>query len=51
MPRDIAMKQESEKILQSMPRFSPAYELYDGLRKHAEEGIADSRRTKEAFED
>jgi hypothetical protein len=51
MPRDIEMREESEKILQSLPRFSPAYELYDNLRKHAEEGIADSRRTKEAFED
>jgi hypothetical protein len=37
--------------VQSLPRFSPAYELYDNLRKHAEEGLADSRRTKEAFED
>jgi hypothetical protein len=51
MPRDIEMKEESEKILQSLPRFFPAFELYDALRKHAEEGIADSRREKEAFED
>jgi hypothetical protein len=51
MPRDLEMKKTSEEILQSLPRFSPAYELYDALRKHAEEGITDSRRTKEAFED
>jgi len=51
MPRDIAMKAESEKILQSLPRFSPAYELYDDLRKHAEQGIAGSRLEREAFED
>jgi transcriptional regulator with XRE-family HTH domain len=51
MPRDVYMKDESEKILQSLPRFSPAYELYDGLRKHGEDGLADSRQTKEAFED
>jgi hypothetical protein len=51
MTRDINMKDESEKILRSLPRFSAAYELYDSLRKHAEEGIADSRRVKEAFED
>jgi transcriptional regulator with XRE-family HTH domain len=51
MPRDVRMKEESEKILQLLPRFSPAYELYDGLRKHAEEGIADSRRVKDSFED
>jgi transcriptional regulator with XRE-family HTH domain len=51
MPRDIKMKEESDTILQSLPRFSPAFELYDGLRKHAEEGIADSRRERDAFED
>ncbi|WP_316176348.1 helix-turn-helix domain-containing protein [Bradyrhizobium sp. SZCCHNRI1073] len=51
MPRDVAMKEESETILRSLPRFSPAYELYDGLRKHAEEGLAETRRTREAFED
>ncbi|WP_426435623.1 helix-turn-helix domain-containing protein [Bradyrhizobium genosp. P] len=51
MQRDVSLKDESEKILQSLPRFSPAYELYNGLRKHAEDGLADSRRTKEAFED
>jgi hypothetical protein len=51
MPRDIHMKEESQKILQSLPRFSPAFELYDALRKHAEEGIGNSRREKEAFED
>lgn len=51
MPRDVQMKEVSESILQSLPRFSPAYELYDYLRKHAEDGIADSRREKDAFED
>ena len=40
MPRDLSMKEESEKILQSLPRFSPAFELYDALRKHAEESAA-----------
>jgi len=51
MPRDLEMKKVCEEILGSLHRFSPAFELYDALRKHAEEGIADSRRTKEAFED
>ena len=51
MPRDLEMKSASEQILRSLPRFSPAYVLYDALRRHAEEDIADSRRTKEAFED
>ncbi len=51
MPRDIEMKEESEKILQSLPRFSAAYELYDALRKHAEQGIDYSKLEKEDFED
>lgn len=51
MPRDLDMKKASEDILRSLPKFSPAFELYDVLRKHAEEGIADSQGTKEAFED
>lgn len=40
MPRDVSMKEQSEAILKSLARFSPAYELYDGLRKQAEAGIA-----------
>lgn len=51
MPRDVSMKEKSEAILKSLSRFSPAYKLYDGVRKHAEDGLADSRRVKESFED
>jgi hypothetical protein len=51
MPRDVSMKEQSEQILQSLPRFSPAHKLYDGIRKHAEEGLAESRHVKESFED
>lgn len=51
MPRDISMKEQSEQILRSLPRFSPAYELYDGIRKHAEEGLAESRHVRESFEE
>lgn len=51
MPRDIEMKEECEKILQSLPRFSAAYELYDALRKHAEQGIDYSKQEKDDFED
>jgi hypothetical protein len=45
------MLEDCSRILQSISRFSPAYALYDELRKHAEEGLADSRRVKESFED
>ncbi|MCP3392352.1 helix-turn-helix domain-containing protein [Bradyrhizobium sp. CCGB12] len=51
MPRDISMKERSEQVLRSLPRFSPAHKLYDGIRKHAEEGLAESRHVKESFED
>lgn len=51
MPRDIKMKELSEEVLRTLPRFSPSFELYDMLRKHAEAEIADSRRTREAYED
>lgn len=51
MPRDVSMKEQSEQILQSLPRFSPAHKLYDGIRKHAEEGLTESRHVKESFED
>ncbi|MDN3279238.1 hypothetical protein QWJ07_33580 [Frankia sp. RB7] len=51
MPRDVSMKERSEAILKSLARFSPAYELYDGLRKHAEGGIAQARQVKDSFED
>lgn len=49
--RDLEMKSAAEQILQSLPRFLPAYDLYNSLRRQAEEGIADPRREKEAFED
>jgi len=31
MPRDLETKKRCEGILQTLPRFSPAFELYDGL--------------------
>jgi hypothetical protein len=51
MPQDIEMKEKSEEALRTLLRFSPAFELYDEMRRHADDRIADSRRTKEAFED
>lgn len=34
---DLYLKQEAEKVLAEIPRFSIAYRLYDGLRRHAEQ--------------
>ncbi|MEA2877872.1 MAG: hypothetical protein QOF14_3068 [Hyphomicrobiales bacterium] len=49
--RDLKTKAEAEKILETLSKFSPAYELYDWVRKDAQREIEDSRREREAFED
>lgn len=49
--QDISMQDEAEKILLEIPRFAPACQLYESLKKHAEESIARSRRERDAFED
>jgi hypothetical protein len=49
--RDIEAKKECEKILADLSKFSPAYELYDGLLKNAEAEIKRALRDREEFED
>lgn len=50
-PEDILMRDEAEKVLQEIPRFAPAYRLYELLKKHAEADINRSLREAEAYED
>jgi transcriptional regulator with XRE-family HTH domain len=50
-PKDIFMRDESEKILSELSRFSPAYSLYESIKKHAEDDIRISLREREAYED
>jgi hypothetical protein len=50
-PRDIKMKQEAEKVLAEMPRFSSAYDLFDSIRKHADREIEQCQQEEESFED
>jgi hypothetical protein len=38
-PEDIALRERSVTMLETLSRFSPAYELYDHLRQHAEHEI------------
>ena len=38
-PQDVAIKENAVRILKEMPRFSPAFELYEGIRKSAERNI------------
>ncbi len=49
--RDVESKQKCEEILATLSKFSPAYELYDGLLKHAQREIDSSLREREDFED
>jgi transcriptional regulator with XRE-family HTH domain len=50
-PEDLLMKQEAEKILSDLPRFAPAYPLYDSIARHAGWSIDRSIRDGEAFEE
>jgi len=50
-PEDIMMRDEAERALQEIPRFAPAYRLYELLKKHAEVDINRSLREGEAYED
>ena len=48
---DIVMKEKAARILQEVPRFSPAYGLYEALKKTAQQNIERSRRERERLEE
>jgi hypothetical protein len=50
-PQDIKLKEDAENSLKEIPRFSPAYRLYENLKKHAEQSIEWSLREREQFEE
>lgn len=50
-PQDLKMKDQAKKALKEIPRFSPAYRLYEAIQKTAEENIRQSFRDAEALED
>lgn len=50
-PQDLMMRDEAEKVLQEIPRFAPAYRLFESLKRHAEEDINRSLRERETFEE
>lgn len=43
-PTDLEMKDRAEQILASLAKSDPAFSLYDGIRRHAEESIGHSRK-------
>ncbi len=49
-PLDIELKKKAETLLKEIPRYSPAYRLYESLREHAEQSIKRSLREGERFE-
>lgn len=50
-PRDVETLEKAKSILDSLPRFSPAYKLYDLIKRDAEKNIAESLKERELFEE
>jgi transcriptional regulator with XRE-family HTH domain len=50
-PEDLAMKEKAEAMLKTLSRLSPAYDLYDSLRRHAEWNIQQALKSREQWEE
>jgi len=50
-PRDMETLKKAKSILETLPRFSPAYRLYDMIKRDAERDIAQSLKERELFEE
>jgi len=50
-PEDLRMEQHCERMLASLSRVEPAFDLYDGLLKDARYAIARQRKSREALEE
>lgn len=50
-PQDVKVKELAEKALNETPRFSPAYRLYEWLKKGAEKDIERSLQERELYEE
>ena len=51
MPRDLADKKKAEDILAGLSRLSPAYELFDRIRKSAIDNIEETKLDAEGFDE
>jgi transcriptional regulator with XRE-family HTH domain len=49
--RDVEAREKCQKIMASLSKFVPAYELYEALLKHAQDEIAEALRQREDFEE
>ena len=45
------MKEKAEAMQKTLSRLSPAYNLYDSLRRHAEWNIQQALKSREQWED
>lgn len=50
-PQDIKLRDDAVQTLHEIPRFAPAYRLYEYIKSHADESISRSIREREQFED
>lgn len=50
-PRDVEALEKAKSVLDSLPRFSPAYRLYEIIKQDAEKNIAESLKERELFEE
>lgn len=50
-PRDVEALEKAKSVLDSLPRFSPAYRLYELIKQDAEKNIAESLKQRELFEE
>ena len=49
--KDLEMRDNAKQALQEIPRFSPGYDLYEALLRHAEEAINRAKRDGEELDD
>jgi transcriptional regulator with XRE-family HTH domain len=50
-PQDVQCREAAVALLGRLPRLSPAYELYEMIRAHSEQGIAFAQQEAESFDD
>jgi len=50
-PRDMDDLKRAKSVLDSLPRYSPAYNLYDRIKQEAEHNISESLKERELFEE
>ncbi len=50
-PEDLQIKEKAEKAMNEVPRFAPAFKLYESLKRHADQEIQQSSKELVRFEE